>query len=186
MLPRGCLRPSPPSTECGGGRCALAAGRLPSGASLFGRVSMSGAVVQIPPPFCRYDGRGAVSKWDAARRLGGTPRAPGAGGAAIDRRARGCPSAISMHCRRGGRSSAISLFSRGVARDGCFLFLCLLVPYIPLANPFPGGRGGGQQHTACACCFLPLRTFGTDPCINNSAIPLPGRKRCSPAATDQP
>ena len=66
---------------------------------------------QTPPFWPLYDGRGAVSKWDAARRLGGTPRAPGVGGAAIDRRARGCPPAPR---RRGRRTCAyVSLSGRG-------------------------------------------------------------------------
>ena len=105
MRPRGCLRPSPPSTECRGGRCACAAWRLRRGRYYLSNAADAGFARRPPPFWPLYDGRGAVSKWDAARRLGGTPRAPGVGGAAIDRRAWGCPPAP-MHLQRGRRTSA--------------------------------------------------------------------------------
>ncbi len=76
--------------------CSLA---FASRALLFNERGGCWLCPQTPPFWPQYDGRGAVSKWDAARRLGGTPRAPGVGGAAIDRRARGCPCASSRQAR---------------------------------------------------------------------------------------
>ena len=58
---------------------------------------------QTPPFWPLYDGRGAVSKWDAARRPGGRLGRPASAGRAIDRRARGCPLPPCI-CRRGRRT----------------------------------------------------------------------------------
>ena len=53
MRPRGCLRPSPPSTECRGGRCACAAWRLRRGRYYLSNAADAG-FARRPPPFGRY------------------------------------------------------------------------------------------------------------------------------------
>ena len=53
MRPRGCLRPSPPSTECRGGLCACAAWRLRRGRYYLSNAADAG-FARRPPPFGRY------------------------------------------------------------------------------------------------------------------------------------
>ena len=164
MRPRGCLRPAPPSTECGGGRCALAAGRLPSGASLFGRVSMSGAVVRYPPLFADMTARrgfqvgcGPTPRGDAsgARRRRGSHRPARAGLSP-------CP----LLDRGGRRTSAYVFLFEGCCAGRVF-YICLvfgLLVSLQAASPchFPEKR---WPHSLPAV-VLPLRNVGTELCIN--------------------
>ena len=53
MRPRGCLRPSPPSTECRGGLCACAAWRLRRGRYYLSNAADAG-FARRPPPLGRY------------------------------------------------------------------------------------------------------------------------------------
>ena len=180
MRPRGCLRPAPPSAECRGGRCALAAGRLPSGASLFGRVSMSGAAVRYPPPFADMTGAARFPRGARPDASGGRLGRPAPAGRPSTR-ARGVVPLPSS--RQGGTPYLVSRSSfREVLRGTGVSYFCLLVPYRPLApNSFPKKRA----RTACLL-LLPLRSFGTEPCINNSALSSSGfsqapcRENCSP------
>ena len=184
MRPRGCLRPAPPSTECRGGRCALAAGRLPSGASLFGRVSMSGAVVRYPPLFADMTARrgfqvgcGPTPRGDAsgARRRRGGHRPARAGLSP-------CP-----HAFAGGDAAHLlmSFFSRGVARDGCFIYAWFAsILLITLANLRIPGRAAWTHSLPAAFAISYVQHGALHQLLRISA--QPGRKRCSPAATDQP
>ena len=166
MRPRGCLRPAPPSTECGGGRCALAAGRLPSGASLFGRVSMSGAVVRYPPLFADMTARRGFQVG-----CGPTPRGDASGA----RRRRGshrpARAGVFSPLFTAGADAArllMSFFSRGVARDGCFIYASFLLASMLQAassskqasKHFREARSGPETHSLPAAFAITHHRHG--------------------------
>ena len=165
MRPRGCLRPAPPSTECRGGRCALAAGRLPSGASLFGRVSMSGAVVRYPPLFADVTGAARFPSGARPDASGGRLGRPASAGRPSTG-ARGVVPLPPCICRRGRRTSAYVFLFEGCCAGRVF-YICLvfgLLVSLQAASPchFPEKR---WPHSLPAV-VLPLRNVGTELCIN--------------------
>ena len=180
MRPRGCLRPSPPSTECRGGRCACAAWRLRRGRYYLSNAADAG-FARRPPPFGRY--MTGAARFPSGMRpdaSGGRLGRPASAGRPSTR-ARGVVPLPSS--RQGGTPYLVSRSSfREVLRGTGVSYFCLLVPYRPLApNSFPKKRA----RTACLL-LLPLRSFGTEPCINNSALSSSGfsqapcRENCSP------
>ena len=138
---------------------------------------------QTPPFWPLYDGRGAVSKWDAARRLGGTPRAPGVGGAAIDRRARGCPPAP-MHLQRGRRTSAY-VFPFGRCCAGRVFHMLVFGLLVSLqAASWRISRKPETHSLPAAFAITHVQHGALHQLLRISTAAR--RKRCSPAATDQP
>ena len=164
MRPRGCLRPSPPSTECRGGLCACAAWRLRRGRYYLSNAADAG-FARRPPPFGRY-------MTGAARFPGGMR--PDASGGRLGRPASaGEPSTRArggvfspLHGRRGRRTSAYVFLFEGCCAGRVF-YICLvfgLLVSLQAASPchFPEKR---WPHSLPAV-VLPLRNVGTELCIN--------------------
>ena len=186
MRPRGCLRPSPPSTECRGGRCACAAWRLRRGRYYLSNAADAG-FARRPPPFGRY--------MTGAARFPSGMRPDASGGrlgrpASAGQPSTGARGVVPLPSSRQARTPHVflCLSFRGVLRGAGVLYIpgwLASILLITLAN-LPISWKSGLVHTACLL-LLPFRTFSTEPCINYSEFRLqPGRKRCSPAATDQP
>ena len=187
MRPRGCLRPSPPSTECRGGLCACAAWRLRRGRYYLSNAADAG-FARRPPPFGRY-------MTGAARFPSGVR--PDASGGRLGRPApAGQPSTGAREVvplPSSPQARTPYLFSRssfrevlrgtGVSYMPGFLASVLQVTLANLHMHFLEERP--KTHSLPAA--FALRTFDAEPCINYSEFRLQlGCKRCSPAATDQP
>ena len=167
MRPRGCLRPSPPSTECRGGLCARAAWRLRRGRYYLSNAADAG-FARRPPPFGRY-------MTDAARFPSGMR--PDASGGRLGRPASagepstGARGVVPLPSSRQARTPYLVSRSsfRGVSRGTGVLYLPGFASILQAASPNTLNFPKSAWNAASACCFLPLRTFDAELCINYSA-----------------
>ena len=165
MRPRGCLRPSPPSTECRGGRCACAAWRLRRGRYYLSNAADAG-FARRPPPFGRY--MTGAARFPSGMRpdaSGGRLGRPASAGQPSTG-ARGVVPLPPCICRRGRRTSAYVFLFEGCCAGRVF-YICLvfgLLVSLQAASPchFPEKR---WPHSLPAV-VLPLRNVGTELCIN--------------------
>ena len=186
MRPRNCLRPSPPSTECRGGRCACAAWRLRRGRYYLSNAADAG-FARRPPPFGRY--------MTGAARFPSEMRPDASGGrlgrpASAGQPSTGARGVVPLPSSRQARTPYPFFRSsfREVLRGTGVLYMpgfrLASVLQVTLANLLIS-RKSGLKRTACLL-LLPLRTIGTEPCINNSALSsfgfsqAPLRENCSP------
>ena len=183
MRPRGCLRPSPPSTECRGGRCACAAWRLRRGRYYLSNAADAG-FARRPPPFGRY-------MTGAARFPGGMR--PDASGERLGRPASagepstGARGVVPLPFSRQARTPY--LFSRSSFREVLRGTGVLHMPglasvlQVTLAN-LRIRKSGLDAQPACCFCITYVQHGALHQLLRISTAAR--RKRCSPAATDQP
>ena len=122
MRPRGCLRPSPPSTECRGGLCACAAWRLRRGRYYLSNAADAG-FARRPPPLGRY--MTGAARFPSGMRpdaSGGRLGRPASAGQPSTG-ARGVVPLPPCICSGDAAHLLMSFLSGGVARDGCFICL---------------------------------------------------------------
>ena len=184
MRPRGCLRPSPPSTECRGGLCACAAWRLRRGRYYLSNAADAG-FARRPPPFGRY--MTGAARFPSGMRpdaSGGRLGRPASAGQPSTG-ARGVVPLPPCICSGDAAHLLMSFLSGGVARDGCFIYVWFSASVLQAASPGALMKLEKRPETHACLLLLPLRTFSTEPCINNSALSsfgfsqAPRRERCS-------